>query len=174
MTDKTLTLCIQFAKKCVLNDEDMKKIILDDFKEACKYASKNLYSRHGIIISDPLLKITLTGEPAFLISLCCPEKTHTVYKNPARMLRGLSTYLLHKSENHDLYRMLKYGTRLLRYTIIELPDGGCYLHMFDGCTNLTTAPVLHIELPDGGCYLHMFDGCTNLTTAPVLHKDPLI
>lgn len=146
MTDKILTLYIRFAKKCVLNDEDMKKIIVDDFKEACKYASKNLYGRYGIIISEPLLKTRWTGEPAFFITLCCPEKTYKLYKNPARMLRGLSSYLLHRSENYDLYRTLKYGTRLLKYEMVPatttLPCD-CYLHMFDNCTNLTTAPVLY-------------------------------
>lgn len=71
---------------------------------------------------------------------------------------------------------------------------GCYTHMFNGCTNLTTAPELPAttltnegysamfagctsltvapELPAttlaGSCYTGMFEGCTNLTTAPAL------
>lgn len=68
----------------------------------------------------------------------------------------------------------------------------CYCHMFDGCTNLTSAPDLPAttlaidcyaymfcantnlaETPDMSattladyCYLHMFDGCYGLTTVP--------
>ena len=70
----------------------------------------------------------------------------------------------------------------------------CYLKMFEGCTNLTTAPELPAttlatycyndmferctslesapELPattlTSFCYLKMFEGCTSLTTAPQL------
>ena len=50
----------------------------------------------------------------------------------------------------------------------SISTGSCYSFMFDGCTNLTTAPVLPATTLAGYCYNNMFYGCTNLTTAPVL------
>ena len=40
--------------------------------------------------------------------------------------------------------------------------------MFDGCTSLTTAPVLPATTLANDCYFNMFNGCTALTTAPEL------
>ena len=45
---------------------------------------------------------------------------------------------------------------------------GCYVSMFEGCTSLTTAPALPATTLAGSCYNSMFRYCTNLTTAPVL------
>ena len=44
----------------------------------------------------------------------------------------------------------------------------CYSSMFDGCTNLTTAPSLPATTLADSCYSYMFSGCTSLTTAPSL------
>ena len=44
----------------------------------------------------------------------------------------------------------------------------CYLGMFDGCTNLTSAPELPATTLAEYCYTTMFQGCTSLTTAPEL------
>ena len=44
----------------------------------------------------------------------------------------------------------------------------CYSGMFQGCTSLTTAPVLPAKTLRGNCYSNMFKGCVNLTTAPEL------
>ena len=43
-----------------------------------------------------------------------------------------------------------------------------YLRMFEGCTNLTTAPDLPATTLSPYCYCSMFEGCTNLTKAPDL------
>ena len=40
--------------------------------------------------------------------------------------------------------------------------------MFQGCTTLTTAPVLPATTLANNCYTGMFQGCKALTTAPVL------
>ena len=45
---------------------------------------------------------------------------------------------------------------------------GCYRHMFDSCTSLTTAPELPATTLVDFCYYGMFAGCTNLTKAPKL------
>ena len=44
----------------------------------------------------------------------------------------------------------------------------CYSHLFNGCTSLTTAPVLPATTLANNCYKQMFQGCTSLTTAPDL------
>lgn len=44
----------------------------------------------------------------------------------------------------------------------------CYGSMFDGCTNLTQAPVLPATTLARYCYSYMFSDCTNLTQAPAL------
>ena len=44
----------------------------------------------------------------------------------------------------------------------------CYNQMFQGCTSLTTAPVLPATTLANACYMEMFQGCTSLTTAPEL------
>lgn len=49
----------------------------------------------------------------------------------------------------------------------------CYYHMFQGCTNLTTAPVLPATTLARECYQNMFRGCTSLTTAPELPAETL-
>lgn len=44
----------------------------------------------------------------------------------------------------------------------------CYGNMFQGCTNLTTAPVLPATTLARYCYIWMFENCTSLTKAPEL------
>lgn len=44
----------------------------------------------------------------------------------------------------------------------------CYQNMFQGCKALTTAPQLPATTLGTYCYQYMFDGCTHLVTAPQL------
>ena len=44
----------------------------------------------------------------------------------------------------------------------------CYSNLFNGCTNLTTAPELPATTLKNSCYSDMFSGCTSLTVAPQL------
>ena len=62
-------------------------------------------------------------------------------------------------KNHESRALVLPATTLTEY---------CYSNMFNGCTNLTTAPILPATTLAYGCYFDMFKGCTNLTTAPVL------
>ena len=45
---------------------------------------------------------------------------------------------------------------------------GCYINMFYGCTNLTTAPELPATTLASNCYNGMFTDCASLTVAPEL------
>ena len=60
--------------------------------------------------------------------------------------------------NHPTKQLLLPATELVPY---------CYAHLFDGCTNLTTAPALPATWLTSHCYSNMF-GKTALTTAPAL------
>ena len=60
--------------------------------------------------------------------------------------------------NHPTKQLLLPATQLAPY---------CYAHLFDGCTNLTTAPALPATWLTSYCYSNMF-GKTALTTAPAL------
>jgi hypothetical protein len=44
----------------------------------------------------------------------------------------------------------------------------CYSNMFEGCSNLTSAPELPATTMAEACYYSMFKDCTGLTTAPKL------
>lgn len=51
----------------------------------------------------------------------------------------------------------------------------CYLSMFRGCTNLTSAPeILPAKTLKAACYSNMFRSCTKLKTAPMLPAKTLI
>ena len=49
----------------------------------------------------------------------------------------------------------------------------CYSFMFEGCTSLKTAPKLPATTLAGDCYFRMFLGCTSLETAPTLSAKTL-
>ena len=51
---------------------------------------------------------------------------------------------------------------------------GCYSHMFEFCTSLTTAPSLPATTLADSCYNQMFLGCSNLTSAPKLPAATLL
>ena len=57
-------------------------------------------------------------------------------------------------------------------TAPELPAtalaANCYNSMFNECTQLTTAPALPANVLAANCYYGMFLNCTNLQTAPIL------
>lgn len=101
----------------------------------------------------------------------------------------------------DMFRNCKGFTDLSGYTFPVITSGGnAYVFMFQGCSNLTKAPVLPtttltgnyfyrgmfrdctslIEAPElpatvgtQWCYAEMFYGCTSLTTMPTIHLTSL-
>ena len=68
--------------------------------------------------------------------------------------------------------LFKGDTNLISAGDLKLPATTlaeyCYQYMFQGCTNLTTAPELPATTLASNCYYYMFQGCTSLTTAPEL------
>ena len=68
--------------------------------------------------------------------------------------------------------LFKNNTKLISADNLFLPattlEQNCYMFMFQGCTNLTSAPELPATTLVYQCYNYMFSNCTSLTTAPVL------
>lgn len=63
------------------------------------------------------------------------------------------------------------STKLKKAENLILPtkvSQSCYQNMFNGCTSLTTAPVLPATTLAESCYSGMFNGCTSLIAAPEL------
>ena len=74
------------------------------------------------------------------------------------------------------YRLLFNGCTQL-VSAPELPatvlTSGCYYKMFQGCTSLTAAPELPATTLSSQCYISMFKDCTSLTAAPELPAENL-
>lgn len=75
-------------------------------------------------------------------------------------------------KNYAFYYLFSGSTNMVSAENLSLPAttlaNFCYGFMFDGCTSLTTAPVLPATTLASDCYSHMFALCTSLTTAPEL------
>lgn len=59
------------------------------------------------------------------------------------------------------------SARYLKLPIMELASN-CYSNMFQGCTNMISAPNLPATTLASNCYSTMFNGCTSLIAAPEL------
>ena len=73
-------------------------------------------------------------------------------------------------KNHAFYNLFYQNTKVVSAKNLSLPAttlaSGCYNSMFQGCTNLTTAPELPATTLAANCYNSMFQDCTSLVTAP--------
>ena len=71
------------------------------------------------------------------------------------------------TRNAVLQNMFDGNTTLISAENLVLPattlSNLCYSYMFQGCTNLTTAPELPALTLTQSCYANMFDGCSSLT-----------
>lgn len=110
MADKGVPYCtryyrLDFAKPGV-DWSEYKRYL----KEAVKYASCNLLTRHGI-------KIDWVAFPhGFYIIANMPFDAN--FKNPGRRFKGIGIHLLRA--HGDIFEELLVGTRLLYYT--EIPE----------------------------------------------------
>ena len=97
-----------------------------------------------------------------------------VYGNIMSLLdeTGFATMTDLPDDSYVFYGLFLRNTTLIDASELLLPAKTladcCYRQMFEGCTNLTTAPKLPTATLAFGCYKQMFQGCTSLTTAPKL------
>ena len=75
--------------------------------------------------------------------------------------------------NYNCYSLFYNFTGLIDASNLILPvttllEEHCYDSMFNGCTSLTTAPVLPATTLAYRCYRYMFKGCSSLMVAPEL------
>ena len=95
--------------------------------------------------------------------------------NKKLYLRGSGNTTFYTSNGARFVLSAKAGCSGNLNTLLEhsnppttLSTNNSYMSMFNGCTNLTTAPALPATTLAVGCYGMMFWGCTSLTTAPAL------
>ena len=79
-------------------------------------------------------------------------------------LAGAYTFRSLFSGNNKIYN---HPTKPLKLPATTLTEN-CYRYMFNGCSNLTSAPALPATTLTNSCYYGMFYGCSNLTSAPAL------
>lgn len=70
--------------------------------------------------------------------------------------------------DEDLAEILPINVDGKYYLPCSSSYSNCYQYMFQGCTNLVTAPELPTTSLSQYCYSYMFAGCTNLVNAPKL------
>ena len=97
---------------------------------------------------------------------------YNVGGNIMTLLKASTSYTsLSSSGEWTFLELFKNQTKLLNANLLYLPTDNkrhCYHSMFEGCTNLRTAPALPATTMTERCYDGMFNGCTNLVNAPVL------
>ena len=101
----------------------------------------------------------------------------SLFLNCTNIVSAENLSLPAKKLGNNCYEIMFNGCTNLT-TAPELPakvlTQSCYAAMFKNCKSLTTAPELPATTLAGSCYQSMFDGCTNLTTAPELPATTLV
>lgn len=101
------------------------------------------------------------------------HSSYVVYGNIMSLVSGDTfAYANTLTESYNFYSLFLQNTHLESAENLVLPAAelaqGCYMRMFGGCSNLTTAPELPATMLAVNCYNGMFQYCTSLTTAPDL------
>ena len=82
-----------------------------DIREAIEFAACNLKQRYGVTIGS----IEFTGNCYYKMVMDIPDEI-AIRFNIGHHLRGISAYLLKKSDNKDIYAKNKIGNRLLVFS----------------------------------------------------------
>lgn len=98
---KSKTVRIEFANPTVKAID-----YISDISKAVRSASKNLYTKHDVVISEPRIEYELV-----FVDLLIPRQIFSNFK-VGNHLRGISTFLL---KHDDQYRKYCVGTRLLYF-----------------------------------------------------------
>ena len=138
-------------------------ITLENVGDKVSFRAENSNSALGTRVLRTCSRFTVNGECYLYGNIM--SLLFTDYENATELdyydSYTFSNLFYHVTDiyNHPTKQLLLPATQLAPY---------CYAHLFDGCTNLTTAPALPANTLQVFCYQYMFNGCTNLTTAPAL------
>lgn len=102
-----------------------------------------------------------SGEQRLYLRGVGNSKITTVYYGQSWILTGNNVHCRGNIENLLDYETVAIGQHP---TMAE----HCFAGLFDGCTNLVSAPELPATTLTDYCYLSMFDGCTSLVALPKL------
>ena len=158
----TASLSINACEYCVDGDGNWKSL-------AAGTATESINNGHTLSFRGNLTPDYSNGIGIFTIGKKCNLKGNCMSvlfgdnaANNYSLGYGLSTF----------YRLFYNCTNIVNVSANFLPAttlvAQCYANMFEGCTNLTTAPELPATTLTESCYESMFEDCTNLTTAPEL------
>ena len=84
---------------------------------------------------------------------------------------GLGLFKVNEQSSNKKYKASGNIQSLLNYNNYTIKNA--YERMFDGCSNLITAPELQATNLEQKCYYRMFNGCSNLITVPKLYATTL-
>lgn len=138
-------------------------ITLENVGDKVSFRAENSNSALGTRVLRTCSRFTVNGECYLYGNIM--SLLFTDYENATELdyydSYTFSNLFYHVTDiyNHPTKQLLLPATQLAPY---------CYAHLFDGCTNLTTAPALPATWLDAHCYQYMFNNCTSLTTAPAL------
>ncbi|MBR1938068.1 MAG: hypothetical protein IJ836_03805 [Spirochaetales bacterium] len=159
----------------VANDSKLKYSIDDgEIQDVTLSTSVDITVPAGKTISFYDDRSSTTGAST-LYTIQCDTECY-VYGNVMSLINSTDFKDLTSLENHasvftKLFfkntNIIDHPKKALVLPATKLAEG-CYNHMFERCTGLTTAPELPADILDISCYEGMFRDCTGLTTAPEL------
>ena len=158
----TASLSVNTCEYCVDGNGNWKSL-------AAGTVTESINSGQTLSFRGNLTPTTNTGIGTFTVN-----KNFNLKGNCMSMLfgnAGKNNYSL-SGKNYAFKNLFRKCTTLKSVVNSFLPAttlaNYCYYSIFDGCTNLTTAPELPATTLTDSCYYYMFYECTNLTTAPAL------
>lgn len=158
----TASLSTNACQYCVDGDGNWKSL-------AAGTATQSINSGHTLSFRGNLTPVKNVGIGTFTVN-----KNFNLKGNCMSMLfgnAGKNNYSL-SGKSYAFKNLFRKCTTLKSVVNSFLPAttlaNYCYSGIFDGCTNLTTAPELPATTLTDSCYYCMFYECTNLTIAPAL------
>ena len=146
----------------VLSTQNM-TFVLHAGQTICLRSSRTFYNKRVLFTADKLCYIG-----GNIMSLMCTDNTFTEYRTSIEVENAF----------HSLFKNATWididPTNILSISATTLTGPNCCRDMFNGCTSLTTAPLLPATTLSSQCYYSMFYNCTSLTTAPVLKAETLV
>ena len=147
---------------------------LDDIKWVKKYGDLDVSLSPGSKIRLRCIFNSDAENKSFFKFIC--ESPSCGFLNASGDIQSLSAGDDFKNQNRLATRCVNLFANLpWSFNGLKLPSKNiysfCYQHMFENCTNLTSAPDLPAETLSDYCYSYMFSGCTNLqSTAKIFYS----
>ena len=149
------------------------------FTNACEYSlNGGAWTSLAAATNTPTLaqgdtirwRATITPTSSNGIGTFSSSGRYNAVGNPLSIGNG-NNFKTSTIREYQFYMLFKNSTKLINANFLVLPTvstQSCCREMFNGCTNLTTAPKLPATTLASNCYRSMFLYCTSLTIIPAL------